>query len=128
MNYVITGSIGNISRPLVQKLVSAGHSVKVISSNESRRKEIESLGAVPLTGSVEDVQFLKKSFAGADAVYTMVPPNFGVSDWKSWIGGIGALYAEAIKQTGVNYEFPTRVSFIRDRFFQFVWSAAGRGK
>ena len=57
MKYVITGSIGNISRPLVKKLIAAGHHVSVISSNESRSEEIKSLGATSLIGSVTDVAF-----------------------------------------------------------------------
>jgi uncharacterized protein YbjT (DUF2867 family) len=103
MNYVITGSIGNISRPLVQRLVSAGNNVKVISSNESRSKEIQSLGAVPLIGSVEDVGFLTKSFAGADAVYTMIPTDFGAPELKKYISGIGKNYAQALKGSSVKY-------------------------
>jgi uncharacterized protein YbjT (DUF2867 family) len=103
MKYVITGSIGNISRPIVQELVSAGHNVKVISSNESRSREIESLGATPLIGSVEDADFLTKAFAGADAVYTMVPPHFGSSEWKKYIAGIGKNYARALKGSSVKY-------------------------
>jgi uncharacterized protein YbjT (DUF2867 family) len=103
MNYVITGSIGNISRPLVQKLVSAGQNVKVISTNGSRSKEIESLGAVPLIGSIEDVNFLTKSFVGANAVYTMVPTDFSTPELKKYISGIGKNYAQALKGSSVKY-------------------------
>ena len=47
------------------------------------------LGAKAAIGSVEDVGFLTKTFTGADAVYTMVPPNFGVaSNWKKYIGQV----------------------------------------
>jgi uncharacterized protein YbjT (DUF2867 family) len=63
--------------------------------------QIEALGAKVAIGSVEDVEFLTKTFTGADAVYTMVPPNFGASDWKKYIAGIGQNYATAIRNSGV---------------------------
>lgn len=103
MKYVITGSIGHISRPIVQKLVAAGHRVSVITSNVSRASEIETLGATPLVGSVLDVAFLKKAFSGADAVYTMVPPTFAATDWKKHITTVGQNYATAIQGSSVKY-------------------------
>ncbi|MBL7739021.1 MAG: NAD(P)H-binding protein [Chitinophagaceae bacterium] len=103
MKYVITGSIGHISKPLAQKLIAAGHEVTIISSKDTNRTAIRELGAKEAIGSVEDVTFLKKTFAGADAVYTMVPPNFAAANWKEWIGQIGRNYAEAIKANYIKY-------------------------
>lgn len=97
MKYVITGSLGNISKPLAEKLVAAKHDVTVISSKSDKAAQIEALGAKAAIGSVEDVEFLTKTFTGSDAVYTMVPPNFGASDWKKYIAGIGQNYATAIR-------------------------------
>jgi uncharacterized protein YbjT (DUF2867 family) len=101
MKITVTGSLGNISRPLVQTLVAAGHEVTVISSKEEKAAEIKGLGAKPAIGSVEDVAFLTKAFTGADAVYTMVPPNLSVANWRAYISGIGDNYAKAIKASGV---------------------------
>ena len=74
MKIIITGSLGNISKPLAQELVQKGHAVTVISSNPDKQKDIEAMGATAAIGSVEDVSFLAKTFTGADAVYTMLPP------------------------------------------------------
>jgi uncharacterized protein YbjT (DUF2867 family) len=101
MKFVVTGSLGNISKPLAEKLVAAGHSVTVVSSKADKTAQIEALGAQAAIGSVDDVDFLTKTFTGADAVYTMVPPNFGAGDWKKYIAGIGENYAEAIHASGV---------------------------
>ena len=103
MKYIITGSLGNISKPVTQALVNAGHDVTVITSKQDNASAIEALRAKPAVGSVEDIDFLKKTFSGADAVYTMVPPNFGAAQWKKWIGSIGKNYADAIKATDVKY-------------------------
>lgn len=101
MKFVVTGSLGNISKPLATKLVAAGHEVTVVSSNPDRKKEIEALGAKAAIGYVTDANFLSQSFTGADAVYTMIPPNFGASEWKKYIASVGEIYAEAIRISGV---------------------------
>lgn len=101
MKYVVTGSLGNISKPLSKKLIDAHHSVTVISSNPDRSEEIILMGAQAAIGSVEDVDFLTRTFIGADAVYTMVPPNYSATDWKKYIAGIGENYADAIQASRV---------------------------
>jgi uncharacterized protein YbjT (DUF2867 family) len=101
MKITITGSLGNISKPLAEKLIAAGHKVTIISSSADKAAAIEALGATPAIGSVEDVDFLTKAFTGADAVYTMVPPNFVTNAWKKYIAGIGHNYAIAIKNAGI---------------------------
>lgn len=101
MKYVVTGSLGNISKPLAEKLIAAGHTVTVISRKADKVEQIQALGAQAAIGSVEDTGFLAKTFIGADAVYTMVPPHFGAKDWKQYIAGIGRNYASAIRSSGV---------------------------
>lgn len=101
MKYVVTGSLGNVSKPLAEKLVAAGHTVTVISSKSDKVEQIQALGAQAAIGTVEDTGFLAKTFIGADAVYTMVPPNFGAQDFKQYIAGIGRNYASAVRTSGV---------------------------
>ena len=101
MQYVISGSLGNISKPLAERLVAAGHNVTVISSKADKVAQIEAIGAKAAIGSVEDIFFLTNAFTGADAVYTMVPPNFGSGNWKKYIASVGEKYAAAIQASGV---------------------------
>ncbi len=101
MKYVITGSLGNIGKPLTQKLVAAGHDVTVVTSTENRKAEIEALGAKAAVGFIADVAFLTNTFKGADAVYAMIPPTLEPSDWKAYIGKMGQNYADAIQAAGV---------------------------
>ncbi|MGN6397929.1 MAG: NAD(P)H-binding protein [Mucilaginibacter sp.] len=101
MKITITGSLGNISGPLAQKLVKAGHRVTVVSSNEKKKAEIEALGAIPAIGSVEDVDFLTGAFTGADVVYTMVPQQANADDYKAFIRKTAQNLADAIKASGV---------------------------
>lgn len=103
MKYVITGGAGHISKPLAEKLLAAGHEVIVVGRNAENLKPLTDKGAKPAVGSVEDVEFLKTAFSGADAVYIMVPPTYTPSDWKAHIHQIGKNYAEAIKAAGVKH-------------------------
>lgn len=102
MKITITGSLGNISKPLAKQLIAAGHQVTIISSSLDKITEIEALGATPAIGLVTDVDFLTKAFTGADAIYTMVPPNLQASNFRQYVGSIGKNYAEAIQRAGVS--------------------------
>ena len=102
MKIILTGSLGNIGKPLTQQLVQKGHQVTVISSNLEKMKAIENLGAVAAIGSLDDIDFLAKTFKGADLVYTMVPPNyFAEIDIREYYRKIGIIYKQALKQSGV---------------------------
>ncbi|ACU59585.1 SDR family oxidoreductase [Chitinophaga pinensis] len=107
MNIVLTGSLGNIGKPLAKALLQKGHSITVISSNADRQQEIESLGAKAAIGSMHDAAFLTAAFKGADIVYLMetleAVGNFFDKqlDFIAAISQIGRNYKQAIEQTGV---------------------------
>lgn len=106
MNIILTGSLGNISKPLTTALVEKGHSVTVISSKPERQKEIEALGAKAAIGTMEDADFLTKAFEGADIVYLMeslgahrfFDQDLDIMDAHNKIGNN---YKQAIQQSGV---------------------------
>jgi uncharacterized protein YbjT (DUF2867 family) len=104
MKIVVTGSLGNISKPLTEELVQEGHDVTVISSKPSKQKDIESLGAKAAIGVFEDVGFLTSAFSGADVVYCMLTsPGFfdPEIDLMAHIARIARNYNLAIRQSGV---------------------------
>ncbi|AZA84413.1 NAD-dependent dehydratase [Chryseobacterium lactis] len=107
MNIVLTGSVGNIGKPLTQQLVEKGHSVTVISSNEERISAIEMLGAKAAIGSMFDPDFLAKTFKGADIVYLMETIEAAGDlfdkdvDFIGAISEIGHHYKAAVEKSGV---------------------------
>ncbi|WP_439558767.1 SDR family oxidoreductase, partial [Dyadobacter sp.] len=104
MKIVLTGSLGHISKPLAKILIGNGHEVTVISSSPERQQQIGELGATAAIGTFEDVDFLAKTFTGADAVYTMVAAHSYFTKDLDVIGfykQLGQNYAEAIQQAGV---------------------------
>ncbi|KAA2223910.1 SDR family oxidoreductase [Chryseobacterium sediminis] len=107
MNIVLTGSIGNIGKPLTKELVQKGHSVTVISSNAERKSAIEALGAKAAIGSMFDVEFLTETFTGADIVYLMETMEAAGDlfdkniDFIGKISEIGKHYKTAVERSGV---------------------------
>ena len=106
MKIIITGSLGNISKPLTQMLVKKNHTVTVISSKQERQKEIEELGAKAAIGTMEDVNFLTKTFTGADIVYCMETLSHELLfdknlDYVTAMTNIGNNYKQAIQLSGV---------------------------
>ena len=106
MKIVVTGSLGNISKPLAKDLVQKGHEVIVISSKAERQTEIEAIGAKAAIGSMQDAGFLADAFKGADIVYVMETMGAGrFSDHSidviATITQIGRNYKEAIEKSGV---------------------------
>lgn len=101
MHYIITGSLGNISKPLTAQLTQAGHRVTVITSDQSKQTAIEELGAQAAIGSVTDNDFLANTFAGADAVYLMVPNNFAAPSILEHQKAVSNSYINALKASGV---------------------------
>ena len=107
MNIVLTGSIGNIGKPLTKELVQKGHSVTVISSKEERIGAIEALGAKAAIGSMFDAEFLTETFTGADIVYLMETMEAAGDmfdkniDFIGKISEIGRHYKTAVERSGV---------------------------
>ena len=101
--YVITGSLGNISRPVVEGLVAQGKTVSVITSKANKAAEIEQLGAKALVGDVNDASFVRDAFRGAEVVYTMIPPIWQTGDWRKAQKVIADNYLAALSAHRVSY-------------------------
>ena len=103
MQYVITGSLGHTGKPITEGLVAAGHTVTVITSKPENAPAIEALGATAAVGSVEDTAFVAQAFAGADAVYLMIPPKWGVSGWRAYQNEVADNYIAAITANDIRF-------------------------
>jgi len=57
MKIIITGSLGNIRKPLAGEIVEKGHSVAVISLKLEKQRDLEVLGAKAAIVSIEDVKW-----------------------------------------------------------------------
>jgi len=101
MKIVVTGSLGNISRPLTEFLVHQGHQVTVISSDRNKTSRIASMGAKAAIGSIADASFLENTFEGSDAVFAMIPLDSTQEDLGVYMRQMAHNYVEAIRASKI---------------------------
>ncbi|WP_118953126.1 NAD(P)H-binding protein [Taibaiella helva] len=97
MKIIVTGSLGNIGKPLTEILVAQGYDVTVVSSDRNKQAAIEALGASAAIGSIADVDFLLTTFRDADAVYAMIPLSFTEPDLGDYLRRMARNYVQALK-------------------------------
>ncbi|GAA4317706.1 NmrA family NAD(P)-binding protein [Mucilaginibacter gynuensis] len=100
MKIIVTGSLGNISKPLTEMLIAQGNNVIVISSDIKKQAAIEASGASAAIGSISDTTFLTATFKGADAVYAMIPLSFTEPDLGDYLHRMAQNYVQALKAAG----------------------------
>lgn len=103
MKITVLGSLGNINRYYIPRLIAEGHDVTVITSSSDRIADIEALGAQSVVGSNRDVDFLTRAFTGSDVVYLMISginPASGIDMWQSAIR-LSEKYKTAVQNSGV---------------------------
>ena len=103
MQYVITGSLGNTGKPITEGLLKAGHTVTVVTSKPENKAQIEALGATAAVGDLSDAAFVTAAFAGADAVYLMIPPKWDVTDWRGYQNGVADNFVAAIRANDIRF-------------------------
>ena len=101
--YVVTGATGNTGRVVANQLLDAGKNVRVIGRNAERLKAFTSRGAEPFVADVTDQAALTKAFAGAEAVYAMIPPDIANPDPRAYQARVSDALAGAIKAAGVKH-------------------------
>lgn len=101
MKITLTGAAGNVTKPLAEKLLNAGHYVTVIGRDAENLKSLSDKGANLKIGSIEDADFINEAFKGADVVYTMIPVPYHRQDWVEYGELIGENYRKAIAANGI---------------------------
>jgi len=82
--YVITGAIGNTGRIIASTLLDAGKQVRIIARDAEKAKELTEKGAELFQGSTNDVELLKKAFAGVNTIYAIIPVNMQAADYTAF--------------------------------------------
>jgi uncharacterized protein YbjT (DUF2867 family) len=99
----ITGATGNIGRKITADLLSKGQNVRCIARTADNLKNFAAKGAETTAISLEDTAALAKAFAGADAVFAMIPPHYQAPDFRAYQNAIGASIAAAVETAGIKY-------------------------
>lgn len=102
MHYVLTGGAGHITLPLAKALLANNHAVTIIGRSAAKLQPLVDIGATAAVGSVEDQAFLINTFAGADAVYLMIPPKWEVEHWLEYQKMVADNYLKAIQANQIS--------------------------
>jgi len=100
---VITGATGKTGSAVAEALIAKGQKVRVMGRDAAKLKGFTAKGAEAAVGDLGDRAFLTKAFNGSEAVYALIPPNFGVTDFRAYQKQIGESIVAAIKGSGVRY-------------------------
>ena len=99
--YALMGANGNITSKAARLLLSQDKTVRVIGRDAIRLKPLRDAGAELAVGDALDVNFLAQAFRGANAVYTMIPPDYTTPDHRQYQNAVGESIARAIAKSGV---------------------------
>ena len=101
--FVVTGATGHTGSVVANALLAKGEKVRVVGRNAERLKGLVSAGAEPFTADLADAASAAKAFAGAKAVYIMIPPNITTPDVPSYQTRVVDAIAAAIRDSGVTH-------------------------
>jgi uncharacterized protein YbjT (DUF2867 family) len=101
--YVVTGATGNTGSVVAKRLLAARKTVRAIGRHADRLQSLASEGAEPFVADVTDPGAVAKAFAGAEAVYAMIPPNATTPDYRSYQDQVTGCIAGALEQAGVRH-------------------------
>lgn len=99
--YVITGATGNTGARIAAALLDAGQPVRVVGRSAERLRALVDRGAQAAVGDLHDAAFVADAFAGATAVYAMIPPNFGAPDFRAYQNEVADALVDGVRGNGV---------------------------
>ena len=94
--FAITGATGNTGGVIAEKLLAQGAKVRVIGRDATRLARLVQKGAEAFVADVTDGAALTRAFEGAEAVYVMVPPNSGSTDFRAYQERVSDALASAL--------------------------------
>jgi nucleoside-diphosphate-sugar epimerase len=87
MKVFVTGATGVLGRPVVRRLVAAGHTVRGLSRSPENAALLRRLGAEPVDADLFDLVSLQMALRDADAVFhlaTKIPPSSRAWRLSAW--------------------------------------------
>ena len=99
----VMGASGHTGARISAWLLENGEQVRALGRSAERLAGLKNKGAEVLIGDATDPDFLTKAFRGADAVYTLFPPDTQSPDYRKKQDQEGEAIVKAIRDSGVRY-------------------------
>jgi len=97
----VIGATGKTGGVVAERLRAAGHEVRAFARSADKLAGLTKLGAKAVVGDVLNPRDLTAAFRGSDAVYAMVPPQYGTPDPIAYYDQVSTALAAAIVESGV---------------------------
>lgn len=99
----VMGATGNTGGVISERLLESGAGVRVLGRSADKLAALVEKGAEAAVGEASDAGYLASAFRGADAVYTLIPPNLQADDYSAFQDRAGEAITQAIRESGVRH-------------------------
>ena len=99
----VMGASGKTGGRISEWLLENGEKVRALGRSADKLAGLTSRGAEAFAGDATDAAFLTKAFRGADAVYTLFPPDPQSPDYRKKQDEEGEAIVKAVRDGGVPY-------------------------
>lgn len=97
----VMGASGNTGRGVTEALLARGDKVRALARDAGKLAPLAARGAEVVAGDAADATFLTRAFTGAEAVYTLIPPDPRAPDFRAYQDRIGEATARALRDARV---------------------------
>ena len=97
----VMGATGHTGGRIAELLLEGGQRVRALGRSLDKLSKLESAGAEVLAGQADDATFLARAFRGADAAYTLLPPDVQASDSRARQDQQGEAIVKALRESRV---------------------------
>ena len=101
--YTILGATGNTGSVVARKLLDGGKKVRVVGRDSKKLAPFVSRGAEAFATDILDTDALSRAFAGAEAVYVLIPPDLKSPKYREHQEEVTDSIAKALKTAGVTH-------------------------
>jgi len=99
----VMGATGHTGSGITRRLLEAGAKVRALGRSPGKLKDLREAGAEVLAGDAADPTFLAGAFGGSEAVYTLLPPDPGLPDYRAAQDRLGEAIVKAVQRSGVGH-------------------------
>jgi uncharacterized protein YbjT (DUF2867 family) len=101
--YTILGATGNVGKKIAEALVAKGEKVRLVARSGERLRPLVGKYAEAFVGDILDTEFLTRAVIGANAVFTLIPPNYKAENFLSYADQAGESIARALHAAKITH-------------------------
>ena len=101
--YVILGATGHTGSIVANALLDKDKKVRVVGRDNKKLATFISRGAEGFTANITDEKALSRAFAGAEAVYALIPPDLTNESYRGFQSQASNAIAKALENAGVKH-------------------------